>query len=101
MEGPAGERHEQPGCYLEVIPLQSLVFTDALTEGFVPRQSPFMVGFIQLSDHADGGTQMVWGARHWTKEAREQHEARGFHQGWNAAADQLEELALKMMEKKP
>jgi uncharacterized protein YndB with AHSA1/START domain len=99
MEGPAGERHENPGCYLEVTPLQGLVFTDAMTEGFVPKPNPFIVGFVEFSDHPEGGTKMVWGARHWTDEARQQHEKMGFHAGWNAAADQLDALAKTMMQK--
>ena len=32
-------------------------------------------------------------ARHWTKEAYDQHKAMGFEQGWAAVAEQLAALA--------
>ena len=97
MEGPAGELHDHAGMYLEVVTGRRLVFTDAMTEGFMPCEGePFMVGHVELSDAPGGGTQMVWGARHWTQAAREKHEAMGFHVGWNAAADQLADLAASL-----
>ena len=84
---------ELPGSWLEVVPQERLTFTDAFTEGFVPRADPFMTGFVRLADHADGGTQMVWGARHATEDDMKKHLEMGFEQGWRAAADQLDELA--------
>lgn len=94
MEGPAGERMDLKGVFLEVRDGESLVFTDAFSEGFIPYGTPFMVGYVALSDGAEGGTDMLWGARHWTAEAREKHLAMGFEAGWNAAADQLVQLAV-------
>jgi uncharacterized protein YndB with AHSA1/START domain len=97
FEGPDGERHDNKGVYLEIVPMESLTFTDAFLEGFIPKDgAPFMTGFVHLADAPDGGTQMVWGARHWTAEAREQHEQMGFHDGWSAAAAQLAELAVQV-----
>ncbi|MBL8832246.1 MAG: SRPBCC family protein [Rhodospirillales bacterium] len=94
MKGPNGERFENPGCWLEVVPMERLTFTDAFTAGFVPTDKPFMVGYVELADAPGGGTKYVAGARHWTEEARKQHEAMGFHEGWGKATEQLEELAL-------
>lgn len=94
MEGPNGERMDNRGVFLAIDQGHGLVFTDAFTEGFVPQANPFMAGFVTLSDTATGGTRMIWGARHWTKEAHDKHLAMGFEAGWNAAADQLEALAL-------
>lgn len=93
MEGPNGERHDIKGCYLEVVPRQRLVFTDAFVEGFVPTGTPFMVGFVELSDAPGGKTAMVWGARHWSQADKQKHLDMGFEQGWNAAANQLDALA--------
>lgn len=93
MAGPAGERVETIGCWLEIDPPVSLTFTDAFSEGFVPRPNPFMTGFVHLSDHPDGGTQMVWGARHASAEDRKRHLEMGFEAGWAAAAQQLEDVA--------
>jgi uncharacterized protein YndB with AHSA1/START domain len=97
MEGPEGQVHDNAGTYLEVTPGRSITFTDAMTEGFMPsRGEPFMIGHVELSDAPGGATRMVWGARHWSEAAREKHEAMGFHAGWNAAADQLAELAAAL-----
>lgn len=94
MEGPNdGERHEIIGMLLEVVPHERLTFTDGYSEGFIPRPDPFMTGYVRLSDHGDGKTKMVWGARHTSAEAKRKHLEMGFEQGWNAAAGQLDELA--------
>ena len=55
-----------------------------------------MTGYVILSDAPDGGTHMEWGALHWSEETKAQHEAMGFEAGWNAAADQLDALALTL-----
>jgi uncharacterized protein YndB with AHSA1/START domain len=97
FEGPNGERHDNKGVYLEVVTMERLIFTDTFSEGFIPKDgAPFMTGYVHLSDATDGGTEMVWGARHWTAEAREQHEKMGFHEGWSAAAAQLDDLAQQV-----
>jgi uncharacterized protein YndB with AHSA1/START domain len=97
FEGPDGERHDNKGAFLEIIPAERLVFTDAFAEDFMPKDgAPFMSGFVQLTDRPGGGTTMLWGARHWTAEDRAKHEAMGFHEGWSAAAMQLDELARKI-----
>jgi uncharacterized protein YndB with AHSA1/START domain len=97
FEGPAGERHDNTGVYLEVVPMERLTFTDAFSEGFVPKDgAPFMTGYVHLTDAPDGGTRMTWGARHWTAEDTAKHEAMGFHEGWSAAAAQLDELARQV-----
>ena len=93
MAGPDGERFANVGCFLEVVPRERLVFTDAFAEGFMPRAAPFMTGVVELSDAGGGRTRMVWSARHATAEARQKHIEMGFEPGWNAAADQLEALA--------
>ncbi len=94
FSGPDGEEQRLPGQFLEVVERKRLVFTDAFVGDWAPgAATPFMVGFVELEDAGDGKTRMVWGARHWSAQAREQHLAMGFEQGWNAAADQLNELA--------
>ncbi len=96
MAGPDGERVENVGCFLEVVPRERLIFTDAFSEGYMPRGETFMTGFVELSAAAGGQTQMIWGARHATKEARQKHIEMGFEPGWNAAADQLNALARNL-----
>lgn len=96
MQGPDGERFENQGIWLEIEPLQRLVFTDAFTEGFMPTAEPFMTGVVELEDAGAGRTRMRWSARHGTAEARERHLAMGWEAGWNAATDQLEALAREL-----
>lgn len=94
MNGPNGEVNPLHGQYLEVVDGVSQTFTDAFVGDWMPGATvPFMTGYVILSDADDGGTNMEWGARHWSDEATEQHKTMGFEFGWNAAADQLEELA--------
>ena len=87
MHGPNGEEMLNDGVFLEVVPNRRIVVTDAFTPGWVP-QGPFMVGFWEFTPQ-DGKTLYRAGARHWTAEAKAQHEAMGFRDGWMAAADQL------------
>lgn len=94
MYGPDGEVMPQTGVYLEVEPMRRIVFTDAFRAGWIP-QGPFMVGFMEFTPDGDR-TRYRGGARHWSKEAFDQHRAMGFEQGWSAVAAQLEEVARRL-----
>jgi uncharacterized protein YndB with AHSA1/START domain len=96
MNGPAGEKFPNHGVYLQVIPGERLVFTDAFTSAWIPSGKAFMVGDIALSDAPGGGTLYKAVARHWNAEDCEAHEKMGFHEGWNKVADQLEVLAASL-----
>ena len=91
MYGPNGEVNPMEGMILEAVPMRRVVFTDAFKGDWVP-QGPFMVGFFEFADEG-GKTRYRAGARHWTEEARKQHEEMGFEPGWTAVADQLAALA--------
>jgi uncharacterized protein YndB with AHSA1/START domain len=101
MQGPKGERIELFGCWLEVAAEERLTFTDAFTEGFMPRPNSFMTGFVRLFDHGAGQTRMIWGARHVSEEQVKQHLAMGFEKGWSAAAAQLDGLARQLAAGQP
>jgi uncharacterized protein YndB with AHSA1/START domain len=93
MRSPEGQDMDNPGQYLEVVKNEKLVFTDAFAGNWTPKEgAPFMVAEITFADEG-GKTRYTARAKHWTKEAREQHEAMGFHTGWGLCADQLEALA--------
>lgn len=96
MRGPEGEENHLEGVYLEVVPGRRIVSTDAFAHGWVPR-NPFMVRIDEFTDE-DGRTRYTATARHWTAEARDSHAAMGFEPGWNAATDQLEEVAKRLAE---
>jgi uncharacterized protein YndB with AHSA1/START domain len=89
--GPDGEVMPQNGIYLAFDEGRRFVTTDAATGEFEPA-TPFMIGFWEIEPER-GGTRYTARARHWTEEARKQHEEMGFEQGWMACADQLAELA--------
>lgn len=96
MQGPEGQRVPLPGVYLDVVPGSRLVFTDAFESAWVPSSKAFMVGELRLEDTADGQTRYQAFAHHWNAEDRDAHEKMGFHDGWNIAADQLQELAKSL-----
>lgn len=93
MRDPDGNEYPNQGIYLDVIPNERLVFTDAYIGAWVPSEKPFMTGIITF-EAADGGRKTKYTARvvHWRVEDREAHEKMGFHEGWGKCADQLAEL---------
>ena len=95
MRDPDGNEYPNPGVYLEVEPNQRLVFTDAYTAGWLPAAKPFMTAIISFEADGDS-THYTAHARHWTEEARQQHMAMGFEQGWGICADQLAALAATL-----
>lgn len=88
MRSPDGEDRPNSGCFLEIIPMERLVFTDALLPGFRPATEPFFTGVIQL-ESVPGGTKYTAIARHATEEIARSHEKMGFSKGWGKALDQL------------
>jgi uncharacterized protein YndB with AHSA1/START domain len=92
MNGPNGEEMPNPGIYLEVVPNERLVFTDAFTSAWQPSQKAFMVGTVTMADEA-GKTRYTATVRHWSAEDCAAHEKMGFYTGWGIATDQLEALA--------
>jgi len=92
MNGPNGEVVDNRGVYLEVVPNEKIVFTDAFKTAWVPSEKPFMTGIVLLEPLGDGKTKYTAMARHWTEEDKKTHEAMGFHEGWGAATDQLAAL---------
>ncbi|KQT61161.1 polyketide cyclase [Methylobacterium sp. Leaf456] len=92
MRSPEGQDLPNPGVYLEVVPEERLVVTNAYTRAWVPSPKPFLTVILTFADEA-GGTRYTARARHWTLEDRAAHESMGFHQGWGLCADQLEALA--------
>lgn len=93
MNGPNGEVMPNEGVYLEVIPNQKIVFTDAYTAGWQPNPKPFFTGIITLEAAPGGRTIYTARARHWREEDMLAHEQMGFTEGWGVCATQLEALA--------
>lgn len=96
MHGPNGEHMVNKGVYLEVVPGERLVFTDAFVDAWTPSAKPFMTGVIELSDAGAGKTRYSATVHHWSVEDKESHEKMGFQEGWGIVADQLARTAREI-----
>lgn len=92
FRGPEGQEFPNDGVFLEVVPNERLVFTDAYRAGWVPSEKPFMTGVISMKDEGQG-TRYDAAVYHWREDDMKSHEQMGFHDGWGKATDQLEVLA--------
>ena len=92
MADENGTEYPNPGQYLEIVPNEKLVFTDAFTAGWETSEKPFFVGVLTFEDEG-GKTRYTARARHWNAEDMESHKKMGFEEGWGICADQLEEVA--------
>lgn len=95
MRGSDGEEHDAAGCYLEVVPQQRLIWTDALLPGYRPSANPFFTAIVEL-EPSGKGTRYTATAIHRDEDGRKKHEEMGFHQGWGTVLDQLVEYAKAM-----
>ena len=105
MIGPEGfdTGHGSPGCVLEVVEGERLVWTSALGPDYRPAEmaaegceSFAMTAVVTLADAADGQTHYRAVALHGSKVDRDRHESMGFQEGRGKCADQLEELASEL-----
>ena len=90
MQSPEGEAFPHIGCYLEIVPNEKLVWTNALQPGYAPAPevSPMITAIMTLSQQGDS-THYLARALHKDEKDRTAHEAMGFHEGWGKAFDQL------------
>ncbi|WP_411727863.1 SRPBCC family protein [Methyloglobulus sp.] len=106
MRSPEGQDFPNIGCYLEVVNNEKLVWTNALEPGFRPANQSggsaehpcaefALTAVISLAAHTNG-TKYTALVMHADKEARVKHEQMGFHEGWEAALDQLVTMIKKM-----
>lgn len=95
MRSPEGQEFANRGVYLEVVPNQRLVFTDAYVAAWEPADKPFMTVILTFEPEGDK-TRYTALVRHWTQADREAHEKMGFHGGWAQATDQLAELVTTL-----
>ncbi|HEV7346335.1 MAG TPA: SRPBCC family protein [Devosia sp.] len=96
MADETGTEYPNPGQYLEIVPNQKLVFTDAYVGDWEPSAKPFFTAIITFEDAGESKTRYTAIARHWTREDAESHKKMGFHEGWGMCATQLEELAARL-----
>ena len=92
MQSPEGQAYPNMGCYLEIVPNEKLVFTNALAPGYRPSDQPFFTAIVTLKETATG-TKYTAVAKHKDPAGRQQHEDMGFYVGWGMTLDQLVALA--------
>lgn len=95
MRLPDGQELPNRGVYLEVVPNEKLVFTDAFVSAWQPSAKPFMTVVLTFQN-GNGKTRYTARVLHWTVEDRDAHEKMGFHRGWGQCTDQLAALAAKL-----
>lgn len=96
MQSPEGQEFPNRGIYLEVVPNERLVWTDAYVEAWTPSEKPFITCLLTFENAGNGQTNYTARVRHWSVADREAHEKMGFKEGWNIATNQLEALAQKL-----
>ena len=90
MRGPDGEEMPQEGLVLAWEEGRRFATTDAIIGDLEPA-GPFMIGIWEIAPEGEG-TRYTARARHWSDEARREHEDMGFIAGWEACAEQLAQL---------
>lgn len=91
MRSPEGQEFPSDGCFLEIVDLERLVFTDTLLPGFRPAEKPFFTAALLLERAGEQRTKYTAVAIHGSEESRKNHEEMGFHGGWGTVADQMVE----------
>ena len=104
MHSPEGQKFPNVGCYLDVVPHERLVWTNALLPGYRPAPRTIQEGHecaellftAQLSlAKAGKGCKYTATAYHMNEVDSKRHADMGFADGWGKALDQLVEAAKK------
>lgn len=95
MRAEDGTEYSTHGVFLEVVPNERIVFTDAYVDAWTPSAKPFMTAITTFADE-DGKTRYTARALHWSEEDRKAHEAMGFEDGWGQSADRFEAVVAKL-----
>ena len=89
MIGPEGETEDaSEGCILVAEPPRRLIWTDALSGGWRPNESPFMTAIVTLQPEGEA-TLLTRRVLHRNETERQRHEDMGFAQGWGTILEQL------------
>lgn len=95
-EGSGDFQPHLEGCFLDITPMERIVFTTVLKEGWQPAEPWLaMTSVVTMADEA-GGTRYVATAMHRTPEESAKHVEMGFEQGWGTVIDQLARLAARL-----
>ncbi len=96
MRAPDGTEYPTRGIFLEVVPDQRIVFTDAYDPGWRPAPEHFLTAIFSFEALPDGRTKLTARALHKSVEDRVAHEKMGFFPGWGESLDKLAALAADL-----
>lgn len=103
MRSPEGQSFPNTGCFLEVVPNERLVWTNALASGYRPSILPndgscdsFAFTAVIALAPSGKGTRYTATVIHGDPASRKRHADMGFHEGWGKALDQLVALVRTM-----
>jgi len=94
-----GDGQESPnlGCFLDVVPMERLVWTSMLFPGYRPAVfDDIPITAIITMEPAGTGTRYVFTALHRNEADLENNKASGFYQGTEIAVDQFVEHVIAM-----
>jgi uncharacterized protein YndB with AHSA1/START domain len=96
MSGPDGGESDNPGLFLDVVPMERIVWTSMLVAGWRPA-TPWlgMTGIFTLAEEG-AGTRYTARCLHKDDADRQKHEGMGFFDGWGTMIRQLEEVAQSL-----
>ncbi|MBL8552025.1 MAG: SRPBCC family protein [Hyphomonadaceae bacterium] len=94
-KGGAGES-DNPGAFLEIVPMERIAFTTMLAGGWRPMLSWMpMTAIFSMSDEP-GGTRYIARCLHPDPATSKKHADMGFYEGWGTCAKQLEDYATAL-----
>lgn len=94
MRGPDGGVSDNPGAFLEIVPMERIVSTSMLLGGWRPAADVWMpmTAIITFADEG-AGTRYHALVKHRDKAGRDEHEKMGFQEGWGICIQQLDDYA--------
>lgn len=98
MRGPQGGESDNPGCFLELVSQQRIVFTSQLGAGWQPLKAwmPMTAVFEMADEPGSPGTRYTATCLHPDEATARQHAEMGFDEGWGICMDQLDAYALSL-----
>lgn len=94
MSGPDGGESDNPGLFLEIVPMERIVSTSMLVEGWRPAASWLPSTAIFTFADEGAGTRYTARCMHLNAEDSKKHADMGFYQGWGTMTDQMAEVAM-------
>lgn len=87
---------DNPGCFLEVVPMERVVSTSMLLGGWRPTKPWLAASSIFTFSDVEGGTLLHAVAMHISPEECKKHKDMGFDLGWGIMLAQWDEYAQKL-----